>query len=160
VISSEELYINKVSIRWVKEKFLCGTISGGKFHIPLHSSHVQVSTFSWMTWYYDPLGGIEPSSCKIWVCSHLLTLVPRSWIFLHWRWRWYVPPKCRFTQKTTWCHIPENGILHSIVGLAFKDTAKNVTLILNFTCLTTIILRLWFKTFLWLPHYFFISQIM
>jgi hypothetical protein len=32
------------------------------------------------------------------VCSHLLTLVPRSRIFLHWRWRRYVPPKRRFTQ--------------------------------------------------------------
>jgi hypothetical protein len=32
------------------------------------------------------------------VCSHLLTLVPRSRIFLPWRWRQYVPPKRRFTQ--------------------------------------------------------------
>jgi hypothetical protein len=32
------------------------------------------------------------------VCSHLLTLVPRSRIFLPWRWRRYVPPKSRFTQ--------------------------------------------------------------
>jgi hypothetical protein len=32
------------------------------------------------------------------VCSHLLTLVPRSRIFLPWRWRRYVPPKCRFKQ--------------------------------------------------------------
>jgi hypothetical protein len=31
------------------------------------------------------------------VYSHLLTLVPRSRIFLPWRWRRYVPPKCRFT---------------------------------------------------------------
>jgi hypothetical protein len=31
-------------------------------------------------------------------CSHLLTLVPRSWIFLPGRWRWYVPPKRQFTQ--------------------------------------------------------------
>jgi hypothetical protein len=31
-------------------------------------------------------------------CSHLLTLVPRSWIFPPWRWRWCVPPKRRFTQ--------------------------------------------------------------
>jgi hypothetical protein len=30
--------------------------------------------------------------------SPLLTLVPRSWILLSWRWRQYVPPKCRFTQ--------------------------------------------------------------
>jgi hypothetical protein len=29
---------------------------------------------------------------------HLLTLVPRSWIFLPWRWSQYVPPKCWFTQ--------------------------------------------------------------
>jgi hypothetical protein len=30
--------------------------------------------------------------------SHLLTLVPRSWIFLPWRRRWYVLPKRLFTQ--------------------------------------------------------------
>jgi hypothetical protein len=28
----------------------------------------------------------------------VLTLVPRSWIFLPWRWRRYVPPKYQFTQ--------------------------------------------------------------
>jgi hypothetical protein len=32
------------------------------------------------------------------VCSHLLTLVPRSRIFLPWRWRRYFPPKRQFTQ--------------------------------------------------------------
>jgi hypothetical protein len=32
------------------------------------------------------------------VCSHLLTLVPCSRIFLSWRWRRYVPPKRRLTQ--------------------------------------------------------------
>jgi hypothetical protein len=31
-------------------------------------------------------------------CSHLLTLVPRSRIFLPWRWRGYVLSKRRFTQ--------------------------------------------------------------
>jgi hypothetical protein len=44
---------------------------------------------------------IQPSyqfSTGSWVCSHLLTMVPRSWIFLPWRWRRYVPPKLRFTQ--------------------------------------------------------------
>jgi hypothetical protein len=30
--------------------------------------------------------------------SHLLTLVPHSWIFLPWRWRWHIPSKRRFTQ--------------------------------------------------------------
>jgi hypothetical protein len=30
--------------------------------------------------------------------SHLLTLAPRSRILLPWRWRRYVPPKCRLTQ--------------------------------------------------------------
>jgi hypothetical protein len=30
------------------------------------------------------------------VCSHLLMLVPCSWILLPWRWRRYVPPKRRF----------------------------------------------------------------
>jgi hypothetical protein len=32
------------------------------------------------------------------VCSHLLTLLPRSRVFLPWRRRRYVPPKRRFTQ--------------------------------------------------------------
>jgi hypothetical protein len=32
------------------------------------------------------------------VSSHLLTLVPRSQIFLPWRWRRYFPPKRLFTQ--------------------------------------------------------------
>jgi hypothetical protein len=41
----------------------------------------------------------SPSQCRYcWVCCHLLTLVPRSWIFLPWRCRPYVPPKHRFTQ--------------------------------------------------------------
>jgi hypothetical protein len=31
-------------------------------------------------------------------CSHLLSLVPRSLIFVPWRWKRYVPPKRRFTQ--------------------------------------------------------------
>jgi hypothetical protein len=31
-------------------------------------------------------------------CSHLLTLVPRLWIFVPWMWRRYVPPKRRLTQ--------------------------------------------------------------
>jgi hypothetical protein len=40
-----------------------------------------------------------PIVCKIWdVCSHLLTLVPRSRIFLPWRWRRYIPQKRRLTQ--------------------------------------------------------------
>lgn len=32
------------------------------------------------------------------VCTHVLTLVPRSRIFLPWRWRRYISPKRRFTQ--------------------------------------------------------------
>jgi hypothetical protein len=34
----------------------------------------------------------------MWRCTHMLTLVPRSRIFLPWRLRRYVPPKRRFTQ--------------------------------------------------------------
>jgi hypothetical protein len=36
--------------------------------------------------------------CIASIFSHLLTLVPRSRIFLPWRWRRYVPPKRRLTQ--------------------------------------------------------------
>jgi hypothetical protein len=43
---------------------------------------------------------------------NLLTLVPRSRIFLPWRWRRYVPTKRRFTRSAR-CHISEDGILHS-----------------------------------------------
>jgi hypothetical protein len=32
------------------------------------------------------------------VCGQLLTLVPRSRIFIPWRWRRYIPPKRRLTQ--------------------------------------------------------------
>jgi hypothetical protein len=40
------------------------------------------------------------SSLNYWTAwSHLLTLVPRSRIFLPWRWRGYVPPKRRFRQE-------------------------------------------------------------
>jgi hypothetical protein len=44
------------------------------------------------------LGLLETLRSNDSVCSHLLTLVPRSRIFLSWRWRRYVPPKCRFIQ--------------------------------------------------------------
>jgi hypothetical protein len=37
------------------------------------------------------------------VCSHLLTLVPHSRIFLPWRWWRYVPRKHQFTQEL---HVP------------------------------------------------------
>jgi hypothetical protein len=40
----------------------------------------------------------------VWSASHLITLVPPSRIFLHWRWRWYVSPKRRFTQYLTTPH--------------------------------------------------------
>jgi hypothetical protein len=45
---------------------------------------------------------IYSSSCTVHgkVCSHLLTLVPRSRIFLPWRWRRYVPSKRRLAQDT------------------------------------------------------------
>jgi hypothetical protein len=47
------------------------------------------------------------------VCQPLITLVPRSRIFLFllpWRWRWYVPPK-RSNTIYTRHHIPEDGFL-------------------------------------------------
>jgi hypothetical protein len=49
-----------------------------------------------------PSSGMWRSVDIVWTdvsdCSHLLTLVPRSPIFLPWRWTRYVPPKRRFTQ--------------------------------------------------------------
>jgi hypothetical protein len=42
---------------------------------------------------------VEKSACEEPNCSHLLTLVPRTQIFLPWRWKRYVPPKRWFTQN-------------------------------------------------------------
>jgi hypothetical protein len=41
---------------------------------------------------------LEEHTTSVWVCSHLLMLVPLSLISLPWRWRRYVPSKRRFTQ--------------------------------------------------------------
>jgi hypothetical protein len=41
---------------------------------------------------------VEQSACEEPNCSHLLTLVPRWWIFLPWRLRRYVTPKRWLTQ--------------------------------------------------------------
>jgi hypothetical protein len=55
--------------------------------------------------------------------SHLLTLVPRSLIFLPWRWRRYVPPKRRFTQylygatsqKTAFFNFSQSHQVYTVV---------------------------------------------
>jgi hypothetical protein len=47
--------------------------------LALPPAHIELGVFDW--WL---------------VCSHLLTLVLRTRIFLPWRWRRYVPPKRRF----------------------------------------------------------------
>jgi hypothetical protein len=41
---------------------------------------------------------VNARSTQRYIRHHLLTLVPRSRIFLPWRWRRYVPPKRRLTQ--------------------------------------------------------------
>jgi hypothetical protein len=46
------------------------------------------------------------------VCSHLLTLVPRSPIYLYWRWYRRSPVTSVHTRSKR-RHIPEDGILHS-----------------------------------------------
>jgi hypothetical protein len=58
---------------------------------PSSSGHMDPTSWrtSWTTWT------VSTSSD----CSHLLTLVPYLRIFVPWRWRRYVPPKCRFTQN-------------------------------------------------------------
>jgi hypothetical protein len=53
---------------------------------PCDTLPLSLFLYSWLF----PTGGS--------VCSHLLTLVHRSRIFLPWRWRRYVPPKRRLTQ--------------------------------------------------------------
>jgi hypothetical protein len=49
-------------------------------------------------WCRVDLVWTDVSEERIASCNHLLPLVPRSWIFLPWRWSRYVLPKRRFTQ--------------------------------------------------------------
>jgi hypothetical protein len=62
-------------------------------HTPLHCCipmrHTLPSSLFLYSWLFLTGGS---------ACSHLLTLVHRSRIFLPWRWRRHVPPKRRFTQ--------------------------------------------------------------
>jgi hypothetical protein len=75
------------------------TVVEGKMYETLTD---QLSAMSWIhvnsvnKHYLNKIWGFH--GCDYEECSHLLTLVPRSRIFLPWRWRRYVPPKRRFTQ--------------------------------------------------------------
>jgi hypothetical protein len=65
---------------------------------------------------------------------HLLTLVPRSRIFLPWRWRRYVPPKRRFkqdlhgatSQKTAFFIVTAVKISNLTTMLYFKLDRRSV----------------------------------
>jgi hypothetical protein len=46
-------------------------------------------------------------------CGHLLTLVPRSRIFLPWRWRAILSSETSIHTRSTRRHVPEDGVLHS-----------------------------------------------
>jgi hypothetical protein len=67
------------------------------------------------------------------VCSHLLTLVHRSRIFLPWRWRRYVPPKRRLTQdlhsatsqKTTFFIVTAVKASNRTCTGYLEDTSQN-----------------------------------
>jgi hypothetical protein len=60
-------------------------------------------------------------------CSLLLTLVPRTRIFLPWRWKRYVPPKRRFTQDL---HGSTSQKTAFFIAPAFKTS--NLTFIILF----------------------------
>jgi hypothetical protein len=62
--------------------------------VALHLSFFKSSSNNWSFLSFQNLKDCSSNP----VCSHLLTLVPHSRIFLPWRWRRYVPPKRRFTQ--------------------------------------------------------------
>jgi hypothetical protein len=53
-------------------------------------------------------------------CSHILTLVPRSRIFLPWRWRRYLPPKRRFTQDLHSVTTQKTTFFKLIVALVVR----------------------------------------
>jgi hypothetical protein len=64
---------------------------------PIHANH----DWTKMWWPTMPKGYAEACHQRKvarYGC-HLLTLVPRSRIFLHWRWRWHVAPKSRFNSQ-------------------------------------------------------------
>jgi hypothetical protein len=70
---------------------------------------------------------------NIWSSSHLLTLVPRSRIFISWRWRRLVPPKRRFTQhlhgatsqKTAFLIVTAVKTSNLISEIAFTCPSQN-----------------------------------
>jgi hypothetical protein len=74
---------------------------------PNYWGHVVLRHRKW--WYrLDWAGsGYKPVKGS---CSHLHTLLPRSRIFLPWRWRLSVLPKRRFTQDL---HVPHPRKRHS-----------------------------------------------
>jgi hypothetical protein len=71
------------------------------------------------------------SSLENSVCSHLLTLVPGSRIFLPWRLRRYILPKRRFTQNV---HGATSQKAAFIIFPAVKTS--NLTLVNSFTIFT------------------------
>jgi hypothetical protein len=67
---------------------------GGTYRLHLQDRKIRERGISVRRWLQTEPPAEKPAE----VCSHLLTLVPRSRIFLPWRCRGYVPPKRRFTQ--------------------------------------------------------------
>jgi hypothetical protein len=69
--------------------------------------------------------------------SHLLTLVPRSWIFVPWRWRRYVPPKRQLNQDL---HSATSQKMTFFIVTAVKTsnlTEKSFILHVSFNALQT-----------------------
>jgi hypothetical protein len=70
-------------------------------YISVHSEDTDRLPFRWITGETALSWGkaAEYEKTASLVCCYLLTLVPRSRSFLPWRWRRYVPPKCRFISR-------------------------------------------------------------
>jgi hypothetical protein len=82
----------------------------------------------------------EPA--RVSVCSHLFTLVPRSRIFVPWRWRQYVPPKRRFTQDL-------HGATSQKTTFFIVTAVKTSNLTQNHIMAITPRILLWYYTMNW-----------
>jgi hypothetical protein len=81
-------------LRWeVKFKFLPTSFRSRLLPFAECYIYIRFEVFTAVTMKNAVFWDVAP--CRSCVNRHLLTLVPRSRIFLPWKWRWYVLPKLR-----------------------------------------------------------------